>query len=177
MSHSGRSGKGNGSRGKGRGGGHGKGRQGTGQARGVSKGFRQGTKSEDAPFPVRTSQSRPRPVNHPSGQLPSPGLERGNERPKQRMDLQDVQPRVATGPAQVGSGNLCKQTPEHKNVTAVIDQENCDGCGTCIDICPMGAITAVELTVIDTQECAGCGMCVEVCPNNAIYLATMKIAQ
>ncbi|MDI6689912.1 MAG: 4Fe-4S binding protein [Actinomycetota bacterium] len=51
-----------------------------------------------------------------------------------------------------------------------IDPERCTGCGNCIEVCPMQAISIQnEKAVIDTDECAECGLCVDECPNGAIY--------
>mgnify|MGYP003588391484 CR=1 FL=1 len=48
-------------------------------------------------------------------------------------------------------------------------QECCDGCGRCVDICPVeGAIIAGAPFVIDTTKCAECGACGNECPSGAI---------
>ncbi len=55
---------------------------------------------------------------------------------------------------------------------AVIDKEMCNGCETCVDICPTEAITIEnEIAVVDEDECTDCGTCVEECPNEAISLS------
>jgi len=46
--------------------------------------------------------------------------------------------------------------------------ENCVACGTCIDECPVGAISAGDIYVIDADACIDCGTCASVCPNGAI---------
>ena len=45
---------------------------------------------------------------------------------------------------------------------------NCAACGTCIDECPVGAISEGNIYVIDADSCVGCGTCAGVCPNEAI---------
>lgn len=41
----------------------------------------------------------------------------------------------------------------------------CLGCGTCIDVCPGGAISLTgENIKIDNKYCLSCGSCLEVCP-------------
>jgi NAD-dependent dihydropyrimidine dehydrogenase PreA subunit len=46
--------------------------------------------------------------------------------------------------------------------------ENCVACGSCIDECPLGAISAGDIYSIDPEVCADCGTCVDACPNGAI---------
>ena len=51
-----------------------------------------------------------------------------------------------------------------------VNQEMCTGCGTCVEECPVGAITLGEqdLARIDEQECIRCGRCHDVCPEEAV---------
>lgn len=57
---------------------------------------------------------------------------------------------------------------------AVIREENCIGCGTCMDNCRFDAVRMKENTsgnstfFIDTVGCEGCGVCVRFCPEQAI---------
>lgn len=53
---------------------------------------------------------------------------------------------------------------------AVIDQDVCISCESCIDRCPVGAITSTEGMRVDRQRCLGCGLCAGVCPSEAISL-------
>ncbi|HKM31800.1 MAG: 4Fe-4S binding protein [Bacteroidales bacterium] len=46
--------------------------------------------------------------------------------------------------------------------------ENCIACGTCIDECPVEAISSGDIYVIDADECIDCGACAAVCPVGAI---------
>jgi len=49
--------------------------------------------------------------------------------------------------------------------------EKCTGCGKCVEVCPIEAITVVEgIAVIDLEICDGDGMCVPACPEGAIVL-------
>ena len=52
----------------------------------------------------------------------------------------------------------------------VIDQEKCNGCGLCINVCSCNALVLVEnvVTVIETVECGWCLQCEVVCPTGAI---------
>jgi len=49
-----------------------------------------------------------------------------------------------------------------------IDPNSCVACGSCIDECPVGAITAGDVYSIDADACADCGACESACPNGAI---------
>jgi len=54
---------------------------------------------------------------------------------------------------------------------AYIMPERCDSCGTCIEVCPVGAIEKSSKTMrINPISCVGCGVCVPKCPKQAIDL-------
>nr|WP_143288785.1 4Fe-4S binding protein [Calderihabitans maritimus] len=47
--------------------------------------------------------------------------------------------------------------------------EECLACGSCVDECPVGAISeGDDIYVINQDECSECGTCMEACPNGAI---------
>ncbi len=46
--------------------------------------------------------------------------------------------------------------------------EDCAACGTCIDECAVGAISAGDIYKIDPDMCVECGACADVCPIGAI---------
>jgi ferredoxin len=49
-----------------------------------------------------------------------------------------------------------------------IDQDKCTGCGGCIDLCPVIAISMIDDRVlIDNDTCTECKICVKACPVNA----------
>ena len=47
---------------------------------------------------------------------------------------------------------------------------DCVACGTCIDECPVGAISEGAMYTIDPELCIACGTCAAVCPSGAISL-------
>ena len=47
--------------------------------------------------------------------------------------------------------------------------DECISCGTCVDECPVSAISeGDDKYVIDADLCTDCGACVDVCPTEAI---------
>ena len=52
-----------------------------------------------------------------------------------------------------------------------VDEDECIGCGACVDMCQMDALTMEGDTVVRSQErCIGCGVCKSVCPTDALKL-------
>jgi Pyruvate/2-oxoacid:ferredoxin oxidoreductase delta subunit len=66
------------------------------------------------------------------------------------------------------------------NFIPVIDQTLCNGCGKCVNICPVEAMTlaaannsgepARRKARVNEDVCLGCGVCVRNCPKHAIRL-------
>jgi Fe-S-cluster-containing hydrogenase component 2 len=51
----------------------------------------------------------------------------------------------------------------------VVNREVCRGCGTCVEDCPVGAISMVDdFAFINQEDCTACGLCVNSCPQGAI---------
>jgi len=57
-------------------------------------------------------------------------------------------------------------------VAAVND--TCTACGSCLEICPVEAITINELAEINGDICLGCGLCATACPEDAIQLKQIR---
>jgi ferredoxin len=48
--------------------------------------------------------------------------------------------------------------------------EDCAGCGMCVPVCAVQAITLVDNQAVIGDRCKGCGRCVTACPLEAIHL-------
>jgi len=57
-----------------------------------------------------------------------------------------------------------------------INQEACVGCGICVDVCPVDAISMEgQKAVITMDECIRCGRCHSACPQEAVMHDSEKI--
>ena len=59
----------------------------------------------------------------------------------------------------------------------VVDEDECSGCGLCVDRCQMEALSLEGNSVVrNVERCIGCGLCVSVCPSGALKLELRKEA-
>jgi heterodisulfide reductase subunit A len=66
---------------------------------------------------------------------------------------------------------ISKGSVEIEAATAIIEEEFCSGCKTCIAMCPYNAVSFNEerkVSVINEALCKGCGTCAATCPSGAI---------
>jgi len=63
-----------------------------------------------------------------------------------------------------------------KTGTIIVDEDKCDCCGLCIEVCHHGAISLhpKEETVLICDLCDGEPQCIEWCPEEALSLVTQK---
>ena len=54
---------------------------------------------------------------------------------------------------------------------AYVITDDCIACGTCIDECPVEAISEGDIYSINPDVCTECGTCADVCPSEAIHPA------
>ena len=67
---------------------------------------------------------------------------------------------------------------------AVVDQDRCDGCGFCVDICPRSCLKVVpnpdrpahRIVRITPKLCSGCGACQGTCPKEAVSIPGLSTA-
>lgn len=53
---------------------------------------------------------------------------------------------------------------------AVNIAEDCIACGSCVDACPLGALTVRDIAEVDEDSCVECGACLSACPVDALSL-------
>ncbi len=59
-----------------------------------------------------------------------------------------------------------KERSPAKNISPV-SNDNCKGCGLCVDLCPTGAISIDGKAVSDGELCILCSACIKGCPTDA----------
>jgi ferredoxin len=68
--------------------------------------------------------------------------------------------------------------PYHTKTSYIseIDENKCKGCGTCVEKCPVEAISLIDgKSHNDNNKCIGCGVCVQQCPENARALRKTEL--
>jgi heterodisulfide reductase subunit A len=66
---------------------------------------------------------------------------------------------------------ICRGSVAVEVTTAVVNEDICCGCQTCISVCPYTAITFDDeknVSVVNEILCKGCGTCGSTCPTGAI---------
>jgi len=68
-------------------------------------------------------------------------------------------------------GILVKDKLTTNPCTAKSDADLCNGCATCVNVCPYGAISTEASTAdVNSTLCQGCGACAVTCPSGAMDL-------
>jgi len=60
---------------------------------------------------------------------------------------------------------------------ALVDEEKCAACLTCVRICPFGVATVERTAAMPQDECQACGLCAAQCPAAAIALTRFSTRQ
>ncbi len=74
--------------------------------------------------------------------------------------------------------DFAKPEDFYSGVLAVINQEECNRCGKCADVCRFNAIPVIndDYRVVPL-DCEGCGYCARVCPTDAIAMEEQNVGQ
>jgi hypothetical protein len=60
---------------------------------------------------------------------------------------------------------------QHCDSAPTFYEDNCVGCGECVEVCPVDAIHMEDdKSVLDREKCIGCASCVAACPNMALFV-------
>jgi len=122
---------------------------------------------------LNEAHAKLRPVDLPSDGLFLAGLA---HYPKP-IDESIAQAKAAAGRA---ATFLSKDQVEVGGIVAVVDQDKCAVCLTCVRACPFN-VPVIDYTVdaayIDPAKCQGCGICPSECPAKAITLKNFTDAQ
>ncbi len=87
--------------------------------------------------------------------------------------------------AMIAARRFAILNPVHTtNFLPEIDRVECTGCGKCVEICPVEAMTLVsandpdkpkqKVAVLNEDLCLGCGLCVKVCKFDALSLKSRE---
>jgi ferredoxin len=87
--------------------------------------------------------------------------------------------------AMIAARRFALTQPIHTtNFQPVVDAATCTGCGQCVNVCPVEAMTLVSAhdptnprkkkAVVNMDVCLGCGVCARVCPADSISLASRE---
>jgi ferredoxin len=88
--------------------------------------------------------------------------------------------------AMIAARRFAVLNPVHTtNFMPVIDEETCDGCGKCVNVCPVEAMTLVsannpdkpkmKIARLSEDRCLGCGVCVRSCnKKNSLALESLN---
>jgi len=74
---------------------------------------------------------------------------------------------------------MAKGYVQAEALTSVVDDTKCSGCGTCIQVCPYGALRKNDKgqAEVIVAACKGCGCCGATCPEGAITMTNYTDAQ
>ncbi|MGD0971434.1 MAG: FAD-dependent oxidoreductase, partial [Desulfobaccales bacterium] len=122
---------------------------------------------------LNEAHAKLRPVDLPSDGIFLAGL---THYPKP-LDESITQAMAAAGRA---ATFLAKDQVEVGGIVAVVDQDKCAACLTCVRTCPFN-VPVIDYTVdaayIDPAKCQGCGICPSECPAKAITLKNFSDSQ
>ena len=85
----------------------------------------------------------------------------------------DVRNSVADGQAAAAEAMklLSRREMPLGPVKPILNVDKCDGCGSCISVCPTQAISLTSAkAVVNKVSCNGCGICIPYCPKGALDL-------
>ena len=87
--------------------------------------------------------------------------------------------------AMIAARKFAIMHPVHTtNFIPDVDESTCNGCGKCVDVCPVDAMTLGsandphkpkrKTAMLNEATCLGCGLCVKVCTKDSLTLQSRK---
>jgi len=87
--------------------------------------------------------------------------------------------------AMIAARRFAIMNPVHTtNFLPSVDESNCNGCGKCVNVCPVEAMTLVsannhdkpkmKMARLNEDICLGCGLCLKACDKNTIILKSRE---
>ena len=69
-----------------------------------------------------------------------------------------------------------QETKRRHKRRARVDQELCVACGSCVKVCPFGAIAVQQglFAAVNPEKCVGCGKCAKECPATVIDIVEVE---
>ncbi len=66
------------------------------------------------------------------------------------------------------------------NISKVLSNNLCVGCGTCVGFCPNSALEMVKnrqtyLPIISAEKCVNCGLCLQICPSYTVDFKSLNL--
>jgi len=55
-----------------------------------------------------------------------------------------------------------------------VNYVRCTYCGSCVSVCPVGALELAETRLIVDQSCMDCGLCLSACPTGALQAEPLR---
>lgn len=69
----------------------------------------------------------------------------------------------------MGCATRAGKLMQHSDISPIVYEDKCVGCGECEKVCPAGAIHIENnKSIINSLKCIGCASCIAVCPYSAI---------
>ncbi len=74
--------------------------------------------------------------------------------------------------------DFAKSEDFYSGFIAKINQDECNKCGKCVEVCRFNAIPVIDgQYIVKPLNCEGCGYCPRVCPTDAIIMEEQNVGQ